>query len=228
MEPIKWYSYFDGFTEVAGEHYNIEFVPTQDAVWQKVKHTMENSAAVFVCLGGTSTEGSDRTTLVLEDDELVISAMNVATNSSKLVVLVNSPGAAIMHWAQHHEINGILAGFFPGEMFGPAAADIIFGKKFPTGRLPLTMPMGENDHEFTASQYPGIREGIYGWPLISQVISGLDYVYLFGRWCYVHIFGQLEKKNEILFRSVGEIIFAKTVSKKNKIAKLILSIYSKY
>jgi len=189
VDPIKWYSYYDGFVEVAGNDYNIEYVPTQKAGWRTISHSLKSSAAVFVCLGGTSTEALDRDTLILEDDVLMYDVQRFAKKNYKIGVLVNTPGAAIMQWAHHDSVNAILAGFFPGELFGPAAADIIFGKKSPTGRLPLTMPVTENDHQFTSSQYPGVREGFYGWPIISQVISIFDYTWLFCAWLKVKLVG---------------------------------------
>ena len=52
------------------------------------------------------------------------------------------------------------------------------------------MPITENDHQFTAQQYPGTRDGLWGWPVISQIITGCEYTWLFGKWAYVQIFGQ--------------------------------------
>jgi hypothetical protein len=44
----------------------------------------------------------------------------------------------------------------PGEQVGPALGDILFGVTAPQAKLPITMPLKENDQGFSLAQYPGI------------------------------------------------------------------------
>ena len=44
----------------------------------------------------------------------------------------------------------------PGQEYGLAIAEILFGVASPSGRLPLTLPNIDNEEEFTKAQFPGI------------------------------------------------------------------------
>jgi len=64
------------------------------------------------------------------------------------------PGACLTPWK--NSVNSILHGFFPGETYGNALADVLFGEVNPSAKLPLTMPNIENEVQFTESEYPGV------------------------------------------------------------------------
>jgi beta-glucosidase len=57
-------------------------------------------------------------------------------------------------WAQR--VDAVLIPFYPGEQYGNALADLIFGDVVPQAKLPVTMPITENDQGFTIKQYPGV------------------------------------------------------------------------
>jgi beta-glucosidase len=101
---------------------------------------------VAVVVVGTNadveSEGFDRTTLALpgRQDDLVraVSAANPRT-----VVVVNSGSPVILPWRD--EVAAILFVYFPGQEFGHALADVLYGKAEPGGRLPTTWPAAEED-----------------------------------------------------------------------------------
>lgn len=74
----------------------------------------------------------------------------VAAVSKNIVVVVVHPGAILLPWA--HRVAAIVCMTVPGQEAGNAAADILFGRVNPSGRLPITMPFGNNDMNMTHEQ----------------------------------------------------------------------------
>ena len=95
----------------------------------------------IICTATTSGEGHDRPNLSLpsEEDELIAAVLSVQQNT---IVVVTSPGAVLMPWAD--SAAAIVATFMPGQEAGNAVADVLFGRVNPSGKLPLTFPMIEN------------------------------------------------------------------------------------
>jgi len=100
----------------------------------------------------TSSEGLDRSTLALgnNQDSLV---MAVAQANQNTIVTVVSPGAVLMPWS--NQVPAIVSAMMPGQEYGNALADVLFGKVNPSARLPVTMPNKDNEIGFTPEQFPG-------------------------------------------------------------------------
>jgi beta-glucosidase len=104
------------------------------------------SAEVALVVVGTSaeveSEGWDRTTLTLpgRQDDLVRA---VAAANPRTVVLVNSGSPVLMPWRD--EVAAVLVGWFGGQEFGTAVADVLTGAAEPGGRLPTTWAGTEAD-----------------------------------------------------------------------------------
>ena len=100
---------------------------------------LAKEADVAVVVVGTTdrveTEGLDRTSLALpgRQDDLVRA---IAVANPRTVVVVNSGGPVAMPWRQ--EVPAVLLSWFPGQEFGHALADVLFGTIEPGGRLPTT------------------------------------------------------------------------------------------
>ena len=98
-------------------------------------------AEVAVVVVGTNSqvesEGYDREDLDLpgHQDELVRA---VAAANPRTVVIVNSGAPVQMPWRE--DVAAILLGYFGGQEFGDAIADILLGSAEPGGRLPTTWP----------------------------------------------------------------------------------------
>lgn len=132
-------------------------------------------AVVFV--GCNSGEGSDRSTLGLDGNGNALIAA-VARAQPKTVVVVATPGAVLTPWAA--SVAAVLTNFMPGQEVGSAIADVLFGQVNPSGRLPLTFPVGENDEQFTDLQYPGLPPSN---PVYANYTEGLFFGY---RWYDAH------------------------------------------
>jgi beta-glucosidase len=88
------------------------------------------------------SEGRDRVSLALpgRQDELVRA---VAAANPRTVVVVNAGAPVLLPWRD--EVAAVLLAWFPGQEFGNALADILFGEVEPGGRLPTTWPAREED-----------------------------------------------------------------------------------
>ena len=114
------------------------------------------------------TEGRDRATLALPDgqDDLVRA---VAAVNARTVVVVNVGAPVLMPWRE--DVAAVLVAWFPGQEFGSALADVLFGLVEPGGRLPCTWPAREEDVPVLATQpvggvlhyAEGLHVGHRGW-----------------------------------------------------------------
>ena len=100
----------------------------------------EASDVAVVVVGTNSkveSEGYDRTSLELpgRQDDLVRA---VAATGTPTVVVVNAGSPVVMPWAG--EVGAIVQGYFGGQEFGHAVADVLTGAAEPGGRLPTTWP----------------------------------------------------------------------------------------
>ena len=112
---------------------------------------MADVAVVFVA--DHVSEGADRTDLRLPgDQDALIEA--VARANPRTVVVLHTAGPVLMPWRD--KVAGIIAGWYPGEVAGPAIARLLTGAANPSGKLTVTFPADEA-HGPTDSPalYPG-------------------------------------------------------------------------
>ena len=88
------------------------------------------------------SEGMDRPTLSLPDNQDALVAAVAAANPNTIVVLENG-GPVNMPWAAN--VKGILESWYPGIGGGQAIANVLFGRVNPSGKLPVTFAASEND-----------------------------------------------------------------------------------
>lgn len=104
------------------------------------------AADVAVVVVGTSwrteSEGVDRVTMALpgHQNELVRA---VAKANRRTVVVVNCGAPMELPW--HTDVPAVLLSWFPGQEFGNALADVLFGVREPGGRLPTTWAARQKD-----------------------------------------------------------------------------------
>jgi beta-glucosidase len=119
--------------------------PTLRLGWQPPDSLRDDAVATasradvaVVIVTMASGEGMDRDGLALpgDQDNLV---SRVAAANSRTVVVLNTPGAVLMPWLD--KVAAVLQVWYPGEQFGTALADVLFGDAEPGGRLPLTFPL---------------------------------------------------------------------------------------
>lgn len=100
--------------------------------------------AAVVVIGNdikVDAEGIDRDDLKLpgRQDELV---RRVVAVNPRTVVVVNTASPTVLTWAE--EVPTVLLAWLPGQEFGDALAEVLFGVREPGGRLPMTWPRTES------------------------------------------------------------------------------------
>lgn len=133
----------------------------------------KDADAVLIFVGTTSSEGGDRRDLSLAEEDKLISAVAAAAGNKVSVVAV-TPGAILTPWRD--EVGAILIPFMPGQEYGNAIVDVLFGDVNPSAKLPITFPKIENEVGFAEEQYPG-KNGV------SLYSEGLEVGY---RWYAAH------------------------------------------
>ena len=88
-------------------------------------------------------------------------------------------GSAVLMERWREWIPGILVLWYPGMEGGHALADIVLGKRSPTGRLPFTIPTSEDHLPFFDAEATTIEYGpLHGQALLDDL--GVPAAYPFG------------------------------------------------
>ena len=120
-------------------------VVADDALIAAAAQQAARADVALVVVGTTAaveSEGYDRSSLALpgRQDDLVRA---VAAANPRTVVLVNSGSPVLLPW--RGQVAAVLVGYFGGQEFGNAIADVLLGVAEPGGRLPTTWPAAEAD-----------------------------------------------------------------------------------
>ncbi|KAH3762986.1 glycoside hydrolase superfamily [Pelomyxa schiedti] len=145
---------YDGIVERAT---GVNVTYTDGTIEFEAVQAAKDADVAIVVVGAESTEGVDRLTLALgelgnSEDDLISAVANAQPNT---IVVINSPGAVLMPWESL--VPSIVERFFPGQEDGHALSQILFGDVNPSGKLPLTFPMTDDQNPLqTKEQYPGV------------------------------------------------------------------------
>ncbi len=125
----------------------------EDLMERAVAAAAAADAAVLVVgtTGEWETEGNDRRDMELpgRQRELIEKVTSANPNT---VVVVNAASPIAMDWLGR--AHAVLLAWFPGQEFGNALADVLFGDANPSGKLPTTFPKRLQDHP-AFFNYPG-------------------------------------------------------------------------
>lgn len=107
--------------------------------------TAADVAVVFAGLGDRDeSEGFDRDTLALPDDQIAVIRAVAAVAERTVVVLSNGGIVSLEGW--HDEVDAILEGWLLGQAGGSALADVLFGVVNPSGHLAESIPLRLEDN----------------------------------------------------------------------------------
>ncbi len=168
------------------EYKNVEIRLAEEAI----QAASTSDAVIFI--GGTcheqESEGRDRPDMILPygQDKLLESVL--AANPNTVVVILSGSPVDMSKWI--NSAPTVIQGFFAGMHGGTALAEVLFGDYNPSGHLPFTIPVKEEDTGVKAlGEYPGnetvcYREGLfvgyryhdaYNIPLLFPFGHGLSY-----------------------------------------------------
>ena len=144
-----------GISNRAGARISISYAQGDGASTTEAATVAGNADVAIVCVGQQTAEGSDRTSLLLPNNQDALIEAVAAANPNTIVVLYAS-GATLMPWA--NQVDGIVVAWYPGQENGNALASILFGDVNPSGKLPVTFPVASNQVSCsTPAQFPGIN-----------------------------------------------------------------------
>jgi beta-glucosidase len=110
------------------------------------------ASVAIVMVGDNETEGRDHSIELPPAQNQLI--MAVAKANPRTIVVLKSGSAVLMPWLK--DVPAVLEAWYPGEEDGNAAADVLFGRVNPSGKLPLSFPRSVDDTLAAhPDQYPG-------------------------------------------------------------------------
>jgi len=128
--------------------------PFADAV-EVARHA--DAAIVFVSTCRTESEGRDRSSMALPEQQDALVQAVAAANPKTIVVLNNGTAVDMRAWVD--QVPGLLEAWFPGQDGGNAIASILFGEINPSGKLPTTLGARREDYPDNGN-FPGEKNRV--------------------------------------------------------------------
>ncbi|HZJ27029.1 MAG TPA: glycoside hydrolase family 3 C-terminal domain-containing protein [Acidimicrobiia bacterium] len=158
-----------------------------DAFDRAVGEAAEADVAIVVVGTGADweSEGHDRTSIELPRNQAAL-VRAVAAANPRTVVCVNAAAPISMDWAD--DVPAVLVCGLPGQEWGHALADVLFGAVEPGGRLPTTLPVRLDDTPSHAT-YPGENGRVHYAEGLLMGYRGYDTRGIEPRFCFGHGLG---------------------------------------
>ncbi len=115
--------------------------------------------ATVIAVGIEEGEFRDRASLALPGRQEELITRVAGLGKPVVVVLVGGSAATMTDWVD--DVPAVLVAWYPGEEGGRAAADVVFGKESPSGRLPIGFPVSEGQLPFVYNHKPTGRGNDY-------------------------------------------------------------------
>ena len=137
--------------------------PVGEGAHAEAVEVAKNADVVLAFLGlGESheSEGYDRDTCDLPDEQLALLEDILAVNANVVVVLSN--GSSVLVTSFQGRVRAIVEGWLLGQAGGPATADVLYGNVNPSGKITETIPYRLEDVP-SFVHFPGDTTGVrYG------------------------------------------------------------------
>ena len=88
--------------------------------------------------------------------------------AQKMVVVLKTEGMVLMPWLAH--VPALVEAWYPGQEDGNAVANILFGLRNPSGKLPMTFGNSEREAAYaTTEQFPGVLVDPPPWLKVKRL-----------------------------------------------------------
>lgn len=170
--------YSPGF---AGNRFGLGILNETELVSDEAKNFAKAADAVVVVVGftnSTESEGMDRTFGLPFGQDALIEAAATA-NPHTIVALIAGGGVDTRRWLD--KVPALVDLWYPGQEGGAAAAQILFGKHSPEGKLPVSFDRAWEDNPSYKDYYPipGADTKLHvveaGHPDVDYVIPHVKY-----------------------------------------------------
>jgi beta-glucosidase len=174
-----------GIQDAVGEQVAIDHID-KDVLNAGDLATIEAADAVIVVTGLTAEDegegiigAGDRVDLGLSEERVKLIKDAAAANDRAIVLLEGGGAITMGDWLP--DIEALLMIWYPGQMGGHAAADLLFGDANPSGKLPLTFPtdlgqLPEFDNESLSVTY----EYFHGYRFLDRMGTTPEFPFGFG------------------------------------------------
>jgi beta-glucosidase len=175
----------EGIQDAVGEQVAIDHID-KDVLNAGDLATIEAADAVIVVTGLTAEDegegiigAGDRVDLGLSEARVKLIKDAAAANDRAIVLLEGGGAITMGDWLP--DIEALLMIWYPGQMGGHAAADLVFGDANPSGKLPLTFPtdlgqLPEFDNESLSVTY----EYFHGYRFLDRMGTTPEFPFGFG------------------------------------------------
>jgi len=137
-------------------------VGIKDSSEQKIKDAVQLAKAsdvTIVVAGIDEGEFNDRASLALPGRQEEMIDRIAATGKPVVVLLVGGSAITMNNWL--YKVSGVIDVWYPGDAGGAAVADVLFGDRSPSGKLPITFPVFEGQLPLVYNHKPTGRGDDY-------------------------------------------------------------------
>jgi beta-glucosidase len=139
----------DYSTSSAGAHsptIGLTWFQPSDSFIAEATDAASRAEVAVVIVNSTSSEGMDRTSLSLPGDQDRLVEATIAVNP-RTIVVANVGGPVLTPWVDRAA--AVVVSWYPGQAFGDALGDVLFGDVAGLGRLPVSFPWDDADPSLT-------------------------------------------------------------------------------
>jgi beta-glucosidase len=137
-------------------------VGVRDSSEQKIKEAVQlarNSDVAIIVAGIDEGEFNDRALLALPGLQEEMIKRIAATGKPVVVLLVGGSAITMNKWLD--KVTSVIDVWYPGDAGGAAIADVLFGDRSPSGKLPITFPVFEGQLPLVYNHKPTGRGDDY-------------------------------------------------------------------